>query len=512
MTIISLIVFIILLGILVFFHELGHFLAAKSSGMRVEEFAFGFGPRMITLFKREGTEYTIHWVPLGGFVKIAGMEPGQEDISDGFQAQAIWKRALVIFAGPLFSFILGVGVLVSVGVLWGFQDFSEPQPRVGSVQPGTEAASIGLRAGDRVLEINGKRISTGAQMTEIIHDKPGQRITVLLDRDGKTIRKTARPRWSVQYADTNWSFMKGDDPVAEFTNEKLNIKKGDTLISIGGRLISGGENMVWAIEQSGAKPTDLVLKRDNQEIATTIKPDAQWVRAFNAKWLFPGGYVTSAGSSTADSSGVRRDDILVSINGKKIKSGHDMLAAIQKEGKYSLEVLRKGEPKALTATLGAVSLVDSGIYRTTGLLGFLPAPSLIKVGFTESVKEGFIIVGRMVELLMKTLTSSRIKEDIGGPVLIAKVTQSSVALGPYWVLLELGSLSLGLAVINLVPIPAVLDGGHLLLLGIEAVRRKRWSRNQMAMMQMVGFSMVAALIVLIFVSDITKIVTGQIPQ
>ncbi len=509
MTILSLIVFIVILGVLVFFHELGHFIAAKSSGMRVEEFAFGFGPRMVQLFKRNDTEYTIHWVPLGGFVKIAGMEPGDENIADGFQAQAIWKRALVIFAGPLFSFILGVAVLVGVGVFWGFQDFQQPQPRVGSVQPSTEAASIGLMAGDKVLEINGVKITQGTQMTDLIHDMPGQRIAILIDRDGKRMLKTARPRWVVQYLDANWSFMKGGGAIVDSEMPGSKIKLDDKLVSFNGKSVSNGEEMVQAIEANGGQPANLVLKRGAETVLLKLKPEAQWVQGLGAKWLFPGGLAIQ--SDTSANSQVQRDDMLVSINGKPIKSSEQMLAALKKQDQSSvnLVVMREGQKKRLVV---AQSGLESGLYSTTGLLGFLPAPILVKVGLGESIKQGFSIVGRMMQMLMKTLTSKRIKEDVGGPVLIAKVTQSSVALGPYWVLLELGSLSLGLAVINLVPIPAVLDGGHLILLGIEAVRRKRWSRNQMATMQMIGLSLVAALIVLIFVSDITKIMTGQIPQ
>lgn len=512
MTILSLIVFIVILGVLVFFHELGHFIAAKSSGMRVEEFAFGFGPRMVRLFERSGTEYSIHWVPLGGFVKIAGMEPGDEGIPDGFQAQAIWKRALVIFAGPLFSFILGVAVLVGVGVFWGFQNFEAPQPRVGSVQPATEAAAIGLMAGDRVLEIDDIKITRGTQMTDLIHNMPGQKITVLIDRDGKRMLKMARPRWVVQYVDANWSFVKGDGAIVDSDMPGSKIKLDDKLISFNGRHISSGEEMVQAIEANDGRPVNLVVKRGAQTVPVELKPEAQWVQGLGAKWLFPGGLAMMEDKPSASKSPVRRNDILISIDGKNITSSSEMLSVIhaQDKEKYKLVVNREG--KRLTIDVAQTSPIESGLYSTTGLLGFLPAPTLTKVGFGDSIKQGFTIVGRMMQMLMKTLTSKRIKEDVGGPVLIAKVTQSSVALGPYWVLLELGSLSLGLAVINLVPIPAVLDGGHLILLGVEAVRRKRWSRNQMATMQMIGLSLVAALIILIFVSDITKIMTGQIPQ
>lgn len=521
MTVESSIVFVLILGVLIFFHELGHFIAAKASKMRVEEFAFGFGPKLLRVFKHHDTEYTIHLVPLGGFVKLTGMEPGEEDIADGFQAQAAWKRALVIFAGPLFSFILGVAVLLFIGVYWGFQDFSQPQPRIGGVQKYSEAQRVGLRAGDRVLEINGIRITKGTQMTQLIHSKPGEVLALLIDRDGTTITKTARARWTVQYLDAQWSFMKGASAIVDNVAKPsavatAGIQQNDTLISINGKSITSGPEMVEAIKRNGERIVSIVLDRNRQSVAVTAKPDLQWLRTFGVKWLFPGGLAIQEEITAPPPPAIQPDDILVSINGAKIASGEDMLKAIRAADGHplSMVVSRDGVEKrlSLAPTPADIASVDGGVYSTMGLLGFLPAPELVKVGFTESIKEGFAIVGRMVGMLVKTLTTSRIKEDVGGPIMIAKVTQSSVALGPYWVLLELGSLSLGLAVVNLIPIPAVLDGGHLILLGIEAIRKKRWTKNQMAVMQMIGFAIVAVLIVLIFVSDITKIVSGQIPQ
>ena len=173
---------VLIFAVLVLFHEFGHFAAARLVGMRVEEFAFGFGPKMITLFKRGDTEYTLHPIPLGGFCKIAGMEPDEQDIPDGFQAQAIWKRALVIFAGPFMSFVLAVLVFVSLGVYWGFPDFAKVQNRVGAVNPQTEAYRMNLRAGDRILEINGARVTDGEQLTSFIHSRPGERINLVIDR------------------------------------------------------------------------------------------------------------------------------------------------------------------------------------------------------------------------------------------------------------------------------------------------------------------------------------------
>lgn len=516
MTIESTIVFIAMLGVLVFFHEWGHFIAAKLSGIRVEEFAFGFGPRLARLLKRGDTEYTIHAVPLGGFVKLTGMEPGEEDIQGGFQAQPIWKRALVIFAGPLFSFILGVGVLLLVGIHWGFPD-GKMLPRVGVVEPGTEAARIDLRAGDWVREVNGIRITSGAQMTDLIHASPGRTVTLVIDRNGREITKTGRPRWFVSYVGVGWSFLKGGRAVAQGVDEhsaayKAGIRDEDILYSINGRNIENGLDMVEAIKANGDRSVTLVAGRDGGR-PIRLKPTVQWVEFAGMKWLFPGGVATRK-QDAQSAPGLEEYDRLVSIGGDKINSGSDMVKAINDARGRQVKLVIKRENKNVSVTVAApYAPVQYGYYLAIGQLGFVQAPHLAKAGFRKSLTNGFDMIAGYLGVLTDTLThTSKIKKDIGGPVMIYRATQQSVALGASHVFWLLGSLSLGLAVINLVPVPAVLDGGHLLLLGIEAVRRKRWSRAQMQAMQAVGFAMVLVLIVLVLASDITKILTGQAPQ
>jgi len=510
------VVFIAILGVLVFFHEWGHFIAAKLSGITVEEFAFGFGPKLVRLLRRGDTDYTIHAVPLGGFVKLTGMEPGEEDVEGGYQAQPVWKRAAVIFAGPLFSFVLGAAVLLFVGIHWGFPNHTV-LPRVGRVEPQTEAARVDLRAGDRVLEINGVRITSGGQMTDIIHGSPGRELTLLIDRDGSKLTKTARPRWVVTYLDVDWSFMAG--PMASVlavaepsAAAKAGIERDDVLVSINDRAMSSGPEMIAAIKAGGDRPARLVIKKGGKLLPVEIKPELQWVRFIGMKWIYPEGIATRERLAGA-AGGILVGDVLASMDGRKIKSGQDLLEAAAGAGGREVSLIVKRDGKSIPVVANpAGAPVEGGSYIVTGLLGFQPAPHLVKAGLGESIREGLQRIAGMLGILAKTLTSKRIAEEVGGPVLIWKVTQSYVALGPNYVLGLLGSLSLGLAIINLIPIPAVLDGGHLILLGIEAVRRKRWSRSQMQAMQTVGLAVVFVLFVLIFAADITKIATGQVPQ
>jgi len=190
-TILTIPAMIVLLGTLIFFHELGHFTLAKLLKIKVEEFAFGFGPKWIRLFKRGETEYTIHPVPLGGFVKLAGMEPGEENVPGGYGSKPWWGRFLVCAAGPFMSFVLAYAIFCTLGVFIGVPTNALNQ--VERVEPGSRAEQAGLRAGDRIVEISGERIETGSEMVEIVHRSADKPLVIVVVRDGRIIRMHATP-------------------------------------------------------------------------------------------------------------------------------------------------------------------------------------------------------------------------------------------------------------------------------------------------------------------------------
>ncbi|MCE5315364.1 MAG: RIP metalloprotease RseP [Armatimonadota bacterium] len=506
---------IFIFAILIMFHELGHYSAARLVGMRVEEFAFGFGPKLLTLFKRGDTEYTIHPYPLGGFVKIAGMEPGEEDIPDGFQAQAIWKRALVIFAGPFASFVLAVIVFIVMGLFWGFPT-GTTENRIAMVSPKTEAHRIGLRAGDRIVSINGVKIASGKDMTGLIHDNPGEQLTLTVKRNDHTLTKKASPSWNIYYLGAAWSFAQGKNGTVEYVAEKsaaakAGIKKNDKIVGVNGKNTKSGSDFVSAIETSGDKPVSIIFKRGRKTINITARPNTEWVEFGGAHWVFPGGIA----DKVSKGSQFKYADMLTSIAGKKIKTGDDMLKVLRKNKsmRMSAQIERDGEKKriVLHPYLVEYQAVKHGVYTAIGLLGFMPEQTLVKTGFVDSIKKGLLITKGMAEQLIDTLTSSRIKEEVGGPLMIAKVTASSVARGIYPVMSLLGGLSLSLAFINLIPIPVV-DGGHLVILAVEAIRCKRLTREQMQVITLIGMAILGVIFVTVIWSDLFKISQGLVPQ
>jgi regulator of sigma E protease len=174
---------VIVLGILVFVHELGHFLLAKKLGVGVLTFSLGFGPKLMG--RRFGeTQYQISAVPLGGFVKLIGENPEEEvkeeDRRRSFSAAPIWKRALIIGAGPFFNFLLAV-VLFSTINLFGIPFLSS---KIGEVSPGLPGERAGLKKGDLVLSIDGKEVSKWDDLSKMIRSSKGKELSLKLKRNG----------------------------------------------------------------------------------------------------------------------------------------------------------------------------------------------------------------------------------------------------------------------------------------------------------------------------------------
>lgn len=185
---------ILLLGVLIFFHELGHFTVAKLLKIRVEEFAFGFGPKLITLFKRGDTEYTVHPFPLGGFVRLYGMEHDQASTPGSFQSKPWYCRWLVYAAGPSMSLILAWLIFVSIPMTFGLPITGDVQNVVDLVMPKSEAERVGIRSGDVILSINGEKIESGREVLDLVHNSPDKELELVIDRSGRTITMQATPQ------------------------------------------------------------------------------------------------------------------------------------------------------------------------------------------------------------------------------------------------------------------------------------------------------------------------------
>lgn len=187
--------FIFVLGVLIFVHELGHFITAKLVGIRVERFSLGFPPRMVG-FKYGDTDYCISWLPLGGYVKMAGMidESLDETIKGEpweFASKPVWQRVIVISAGSVMNIL--TAIVIYAGIVY-FSGIGEPVgTTVGEVLPDKPAAIIGLQAGDVITEVDGKPVSKWEELTQIIHAVPNQEITITWRRGEQELSSKVIP-------------------------------------------------------------------------------------------------------------------------------------------------------------------------------------------------------------------------------------------------------------------------------------------------------------------------------
>jgi regulator of sigma E protease len=186
---------VVVLGLLIFVHELGHFLLAKAFGVKVLKFSLGFGNKLIGRQWGE-TEYLISAFPLGGYVKMYGEQQGEEvrpeDEHRSFSHKSVWQRFGIVFGGPLFNLLFAVILFFFMFVFAGM-----PEPvdstKIGEVTAGSVADQVGLKTGDFVRTINGKPTTTWAQVSESIKDSRGQEVTLVFDRQGQEMTITARP-------------------------------------------------------------------------------------------------------------------------------------------------------------------------------------------------------------------------------------------------------------------------------------------------------------------------------
>lgn len=197
---VTLIAFVVILGLLVFVHELGHFVAAKKAGVRVDEFGFGFPPRLFGI-KRGETTYSINLIPIGGFVKIYGESGEGQGEENSFTSKKGWVRALILSAGVLMNILLAF-ILLSIGfkvglptvVEPGMENVRDPKVQVLEVSDDTPAAQAGLEVGDEIINIGGQEVAEVTQVQKLISEAAGETVSVVVSRGGEEVTLEVAPR------------------------------------------------------------------------------------------------------------------------------------------------------------------------------------------------------------------------------------------------------------------------------------------------------------------------------
>ena len=250
----SIFAFIIVLGVLIFFHEFGHFLIARLFGVGVEKFSLGFGPRLIG--KKIGiTDYRLSAIPLGGYVKMVGEEPDAEidpaDLPLSFTHKHVAKRMLIVAAGPVFNILLAV--LIFFGIFWASGTFIM-KPSIGAVRAGSPAAAAGLMQGDLITVINGMAINSWDEMAEIINGSEGQTLDLSIRRQESTLDLSIAPekvptqnifgeeiqRYVIGIEASRESYSKEMNPIEAFSESlKQSYRVIELMVVIIAKLIKG---------------------------------------------------------------------------------------------------------------------------------------------------------------------------------------------------------------------------------------------------------------------------------
>lgn len=450
---------IVTLGILVTVHEFGHFWVARRCGVKVLRFSIGFGKAVKTWVGKDGTEYVIAPIPLGGYVKMLGQEDTSmadlEAITDAerqqsFSGKPLRQRMAIVAAGPLANFLLAIVVFWGINVGYGL---SGTAPVIATVSAGSPAWDAGLRAGDEITAIDGVPTTLWQQVTMQLLERLGESGTLQIQAipAGETAArefKVALLNWQSDTAEPNplgsLGLVQYEIPaVIEGLVEggaaaRDGLVPGDRILEAVGQPVTGWVQWVQLVRASPDHPLEVLVQRGSDQVALTVVPDR----------------VTAEDGSSMGSIGafVQEFDLYASLPPERIR-----------EVNYNV----------FTALIPAVQ---------------------------ETWDKSVFVLDSMKKMLLGLISV----KNISGPITIAQVAGDTATYGLEVYLGFLAVLSISLGVLNLLPIP-VLDGGHLLYYTVEAVIRRPVPERIQAMGLQLGLLLISGVMVLAIYNDVSRL-------
>ncbi len=532
---------IIPLGFLIFIHELGHFLAAKRAGIKVNSFSLGFGPKIVG-FQRGDTEYKLSLLPFGGYVQMEGENPSEQTGAEGeFASASLGNRAFVVIAGPAVNLLFGIlafWFIFTVGLdadsaglisrLTG-QSFGEKQEvvQIGMLADEGPAAVGGLMPGDTIVSINGDRITNFVVFQTKIFMNPDKELELVVQRDGdlKTLTVVPDavpnpPRGSygkIKVIGSSNVFVSG--VVEGGLAAQAGIMVGDQIETIDGQKLHTVPVFnpgIWHPEidpqrdwrgrpEYQAYYNHINQKQDTLElgIRRRVEKDTFEKLTFDlpVTWQIK-TFVQK--KSTAAKAGIKNKDVLVSINGTSVDST-SLYTELEKvaDTPITLGFLRDGTEKTFTISPAKRSKKDEegtffGIRWATYLSGMkIDGPPLPKynvfTAFGKGVETTWLTCTSITRTLKQLIGGEVSPKFLTGPLGILDVTSRMFAsVGLATVLFFIGFISINLAIVNLLPIP-IADGGHLLFFAVEKIRGRPVPRKAQEIVQQVSVVLIIAL-------------------
>jgi regulator of sigma E protease len=417
---------VITLSILIFVHELGHFLAAKRSGVRVEKFSIGFGPRLIG-FTRGETEYVLSAIPFGGYVKMSGEDPEAVGVESDreFLSKSKRTRAFIVVAGPVMNFLLAIVLLTGLAGLEGI-DLDGPPMRL-MVAEDSPAAAAGLKDRDLVLMVNKDSVATWRQLDGALSIGLGRTIEMVIERGGR---------------------------VASFS---IDLSSAESILDVG---------------------IDVFYDPIIGDVA----------------WRGP-----------AHRAGLRGGDRILTIDGDAIGSWDDLRQKVLASSGDTLVMVWDRTGRELSASVVPREKKGYGLIEATpwidkdrtDIWGSLIIGLRISTWAAKQISQFPRFVAELVR-------SGGASENVGGPIRIAMIAGDALRWGLPNFVWFLALISAQLAIVNLIPIP-VLDGGHVLLLGVETVTGKPITTRQRIIAHQIGFAFLLGLMLIFTMSDIRSL-------
>ncbi|WP_413559098.1 RIP metalloprotease RseP [Bdellovibrio sp. HCB209] len=542
----AIIPFVVLLGILIFVHELGHFLVARWCGVRVEVFSLGFGKKILK-YKKGDTTYALSIIPLGGYVKMFGEQPGvelsEEDKKVAFTHKTVWQRIAVVLAGPLMNFFFAIVIFMAVAMIGE----DAKMPVLGDINQKTAAYEAGFRSGDTIVSINDTPISTWEEIQKTLSLKEQQdlHLDVVVKHEGaqetSKIAVNAKAEANPNIL-SSYSFMANVDGLTPMSSGTtvgvignsplyaLGLRTGDSITAINGQKVAYWRDLDATLVKQNPKDTltiEVLGKREGDKVDKPITVTMAALESMKTFSLSALGLESSElylskvmDNSPAKAAGLKEGDRLVSINSVTLAKWDDVIANIKSfDGKnpVDIKVLREGQtvdlkitPKMTTQmtamgseekryTIGIAPVVNIAMPETLVVRTLNPVAAVAR-GAEKTWDVTVMTVMSFVRLFQAKISP----KNIGGVISIGQAASETYKIGITQFLQMMAIISVNLFILNLLPVP-VLDGGHLVFYTIEVIKGAPLSLRKMEIAQQVGMALLMSLMIFALFNDFTRI-------
>jgi regulator of sigma E protease len=398
---------VILLGVMILIHELGHYVAARLVGVKVETFSFGFGPRLVGL-KRGETDFRISAVPFGGYVRMLGEQPGDQPTTDprSFQAKSRWQRALIVVAGPLMNIVLAI-VIVTGLYMYGFpKEVTSSDPVISSLEPDSPAAKAGLQPGDKIVQLNNRKHPSWTDLLTQEALNANHPLRIVVDRNGRELNFAVTPRMDAKQG-VGVAGWRGDVQIGQVVKgspaEAAGLKPGDLLMKVNRQPVTSPSTVQQAVMQSRGKPVEVTVMRGGNAQELSVTPtatgDSKMPWHIGIAFRMPVEIVKLGfGSAVRES---------VRLNVQNATLIFQVLGSI---------VERRVSPKTLAGPIGMAKMSSEAAHEgPSSFFGWMALVSLNLAIFNLlpiPILDGGTLLMLVVEMLMQREMSMQVKETV----------------------------------------------------------------------------------------------------